>query len=748
MLSGDDSGPDRVLVALLVIGALVLVSGVGIGVVASGASGGSLGSSNSPSNDTTVQQRNPDEVGGSQSLSALERQLADRVSRQIESGAVNLSRGQYDQVRDSLSDSQYESLLNRYTDVASQTGNENQSRVFRRMRDRQRAYATAAERYWRLYDLYNGTANVSAPEYQRLVANLSFVSNETINRTESTSLSSTESTDGATLDATSTTASTQSNQTAQNTSAIDFNTSQRRQLARQLQQRWRAVDRNGTTLIRTYREFADLTAENYSAAIRSVQTSRQTISRTQLVVRERWLIVVNLSARTTKPNGSFVDPIEIAGRLTTANGTPIRESAVTLDIAGQPYRAVLNQAGEFAVSYRPTTIPMNATNVSVKFVPTRSSAYTSSPANVSVAITQATPNVSVRTTPDAVGFNETLRVSGQVGADDTGAANVPYLVTLDNRVLDRNTTALDGSFDTAVSIPATIQTGEHTAEVSLLLTDQALAPANASTAVTVQERPSELSLRVAAVEGRSIRVAGRLYVPGAGGVTGERVRLIANGTDIGSVRTGASGRFNTTVLVPASALNGGLTADSTRLRLQAAYDNDRSNVRASVAQTRVTISQTPWLLIGGATVVLIVGVLAGGYLLSRRVSGGRDSVSESVGSGGGPYGDDGIVQSDVSPESLIALAREQLDDGRTDVAVRLCYAAMRTRLEAEMGAEQAQTPWEFYQAVTARSTDSDVVETLRSVTELYERAVFASEAVSVDVVESRLARVSSVGEGG
>lgn len=712
MFSGDDSVLNRVLISFLVVAAFMLISGLAIGVVASGANGGLFDNGGSTGADVSGDNhQNPSELGGSGDLSTVERQLANRISRQIESGAINLSQGQYDDVQDSLSGSQYEQLLDDYSEVSSETGTENQSQLFRELRRQQQSYAIAAQSYSQLYAIYNGSANYTTPTNRRLLTSLSIVSNDT------------------TLNGTNTTGETATD--------IEFNTTQRRQLARELDLRWQAVNENATQVLEAYTELEQVRSRNYSEAISSVRTSRQNIRRTQQAVRQDQLTNVSIAATAVKPTGSFTDPIRIQGQLTTANGTAVGSQQIQLRIANQTRETKTNATGWFEIAYRPTTVALNATNASITFVPESSSSYTYATTNVSVSVSQAEPDILLQTQPSEVRFNDTVTVSGRVSVDDVGAGGVPYLVTLDGQFIAQDTTASNGTLENDFSLPGSVGTGDREVRVSLLVSDQALASANTSTPITVPEQQSNLTLSVDSVEGRSVQVSGRVSISEFG-VEGQRVQLTTANTTLGTVTTGTNGQFQTTVVIPSDQLDSGLFDDSTTLSLQAVYGTERSNVESAQASATVSITHPSWLLIVGAVVIGSGVFLVGGYLIYSRLRETDSSPKEGTKTW--------QSMAEASETEPLAQARDALASDQPEVAVQYGYAAIRMQLENQTGIGTAKTPWEFYRTYHENKTETDTVRTLQQATELYERAVFASETVSTTTAEEFLAQLDRIAE--
>ena len=714
VFGGDDTVLNRVVVLFLVVAALTVISGLAIGVVASGANGGLFDGGGSTGVDTSGDNhQNPSELEGGGDLSAVERQLADRISAQVQSSAINLSRGEYDNIQDSLEGSQYNSLLNQYDETASQTRNENRSQLFRQVSEEQREYALAVQSYWRLYAIYNESANVSEPQTQQLISSLSFVSiNETL--------------------------ADESNKTINESTTLELNTSQRRQLARQLDQRWRSVDENATQLLGTYRELEQYSDRNYSTAIDSLREGRQNISETQQTIQEMWLTAVSLSGSALKPQGSFTDPIQIEGQLTLANETAIADQPIELDIAGQRYQTVLNRSGWFNVSFRPTTLPLNTTNVSVRFVPSPSQPYASAMTNVTVELSQTEPEISLQVTPTVLQYNDTVSVFGRVTAGDVGVGEVPYSVTIDRQFVAQDSTRTNGTFRNTTVLPSSVSPGEQNIRVALVLDEQAVAGTDTSTSVEVIERPSDLTLSIDRVDGRSLAVSGRLTLPETGGIPEETIRIVSGETTLGTVTTDSGGRFQTNLEVSEDILKDGLGDDSTTLNIRAVYANEQSNIEQSNATATVVINQESQLPILSLLAVSVFVLLGGAFAVFSQWRNGDTADTPTAVNDDTPTAGSWSDKADTANNSLIALSHKELEADRPEVAVQLGYAALRTQFEQRLGIEPTTTPWEFYRKCRQHDTDTETIEALRQITELYEQAVFASESVPTETIEAFL----------
>lgn len=805
-----DGGLDRALIALLLAGVVVLVGGVAVSVVA----GGGLGTAPVTGEDPT--QQNPNDVSGSTDLSAVERQLAKQAAERIRSGEINVSAGDIDQARESLGESEFDALVDRYSEVAEETGNQDRVTAFVAVRSEQRTFASATAEYQRLYRLYNGSVNVSDPRTRALVRDLDSVSlngtahepagppepwngtsgtngtdepaengtaEDVVTAENRTTTATTATPDGgtpvpgeepttripdeptgtatgggspATAVTDAGTTGTDDNESVANETSItsnrtgwrsfDLNESQRRELARQLERRWVAVDETAPNLVDAYRDLGAIEGGNYTEQIRSVNETRTAIQDRHEAVRDEWFVRTHLSATATDPRGSFREPIPVAGQLTLQNGTALGDETVRLRVNDQPTRVETNATGHFSLDYRPATVRLNATSVPVRLDPSEDAMFVAlSRPNVSVDVEQTRPDVEVSASPDGVGFNETLTVTGRVGAERAGAANVSYLVAADDEVLARNRTTATGRVSEQVPLPATVAPGEQDVRLLVVQEARALARANGTATVGVRERATELSVGATQTDDRALRISGALTVADGGpGVPNRPVDLLVNGTHLGTATTGPDGTFDTTVVVPEGTTDTGLFDGGSTLAVEATYQDAEANLESAEATTTTVLrSSVLWTWVGGAVLALVlVGAVLYGVARLRRDRtepatgpGGSTAWTESLGSGG----TDG-----QSVETLLDGARDCLEADQPARAAQLGYAAARAALEREYGGVPAQTHWEFYRQCRQAAADSDRVETLRRVTEAYERAAFASEALSSERIDALLGEIDSL----
>lgn len=693
-MTGIDTDRSRLLfVALVAATVVVLVIGTVIGAIAPGASLG-----HGDATGDTGAHADPETVESGSSLSALERQMADRLAQRARSGSLNLDREQVSQARESLEGSEYEELLDRYGDVANQTGDFEKSLAFRDVRRDQLNLTTAVEAYWTTYDYYRALQ------------------------------------DGTVADP-----------SAQRVPLWDGYRAEQRRLARELESQWETIETNHTRLIRSQQTLSTITEANETTSLAAVNRSVREINSTQQRVREQHLTETSLAVRASDRQISFRDPLVIEGRLTRADGTPVASRAVRFAVGNQLLDTRTDDAGEFALSYRPMTLPLNASEVHIEYVPDRNTTLLHSEQTLDVSVEQVEPTVDVSVSPARAEYNESIAVAGRVGENGGGAANVSYLVTVAGRVLGSGETGTDGHFVTNVTLPAGVADGQRTVRVLLPLEGRALASANGSTSLTVVETRTNLTTTVARVDDETIRVRGTLTTVDGHAVAGERVQVSAGGTVLGSTTTDPNGTYEATLVVPGNVVSSGPFDATATLDVAARYDGGATNLGDASAGGSVTLPTTPvgLLLAGGLAVLVSLGAV----VVAWRRFGGLERVLGGDGGSTVPEQtllDDDEYDSDYSATELFDVARGYVDDGREEAAIRLGYVALRLRLAEDIEATAGQTPWEFYQACVEAGVNEDVLDVLGTMTERYERVRFTDERVADGTGASVLVRVGEL----
>jgi hypothetical protein len=261
-----------------------------------------------------------------------------------------------------------------------------------------------------------------------------------------------------------------------------------------------------------------------------------------------------------------------------------------------------------------------------------------------------------------------------------------------------------------------------------------LTPTNETAAFRVQERPTELKVEATHIDNRVLSVSGELAVPNGPSVPDRTVALRVNGTAIGTTTTGPNGTFETTVIAPESVTSGGGFASVYTISIEAVYENDDANLGSSTGRATARLpvgSLWDWLPIAAIPALLVISVGMAWRWWRRDQRRSVEASDESTGW-------QASVAETASAESLLTQARNALAEDQSVVAVKLIYATLRTHLETEYGSHDAQTHWEFYRRCEV--PDDDTLATLRDATEVYERVVFAAEAVSSEAVAPLLDR--------
>ncbi len=414
------------------------------------------------------------------------------------------------------------------------------------------------------------------------------------------------------------------------------------------------------------------------------------------------------------------------GELRTFDGSPIANEEIRLDIGNHSERVTTDADGGFSLEYRPTDESLSTDELDIEYVPDTQSIYLGNETTVDVSIEQVEPTLVLTETPSEVAYGERHSVTGELTVDGRSVDSVPVSVSLGGQQIE-TIPVRNGVFGSSSPIPAAVEDGDRELTVRLPFEEQALAGTANTTSVTVRETQSTLSIDEASVSGQEVTVNGSFATVDGDGVRGESLQIRVDGSTVDTVTTEDGGSFGTTVSVPSSS-GGDVT-------VTAVYTGEGSNLATARAETTVTVSgagsqiPTSVLLAVGFVAVITAGV---GLWWVRR--------SDEGASPGSPERDQGAVTGSRTPadrstestadpvEPLLERAADQLAAGRPDDAARTSYAAVRRALASRIDGQDSLTHWEFYQ--TYRSADATESESLRAVTQGYERAVFDRDDVS------------------
>ncbi|WP_324759616.1 hypothetical protein [Haloarcula montana] len=687
-----DRGRFAVLVLVGVTIALLLVGTV-VGAILPGAAIGAATEDNTSHAD-------PDGVQSERDLSATERRMAEQLAERARSGSLNISREQASQARESLNGSEYEALLDRYADVAEETGQTEKAMAFRAVKSDQAALAAAIERYWTTYDWYRALADGTTTRQQRI---------RMVRRSDGLPM-----TELAT--------------------------------ARILEREWQRVDRRHEAVVDSNQQLANVTSQN-ATELGSINQSVREVNTTQQTVRDEQFTPTRLSVSTTDSEASFTEPLRVNGTVSLDTGEPIANQQLRFGVGNQTLNTTTDPNGRFNLTYRPTTIPANTTTVSVRYLPSNESVYLGSAVQVDVDIQPVQPLVFVDAQPQRRAYNETVNISGRVG-EQAGAANVSYLVLVDGQPTVRNETDGRGRYHESITVPASVPDGERTVRVLVPFEDQALLSANGSAPLTVTETRTALSSSATHVSDRTIRVGGTLTTEDGDPVPAQQVSIRVNETTLGTASTGRNGGFEQTFTLPAEVGTGGPFESLVGLTITVEYSGTTTNLRGATTTDSVTIPTTPvglWAAGGfGVLLLLGLGVVVGRRLLERRRSAVSDGQSgrETPSFGTEP---DPTVQS----TTLLETARDRLAADAPEAAAGLAYLALRRQFAQRVGHDTSATPWEFYsRCQDLAGMDETDIALLRRVTELYEQVQFAStsQREATEAVRELIESVEQAGD--
>ncbi|WP_154018442.1 DUF4129 domain-containing protein [Halolamina rubra] len=612
---------------------LQAVAGAGVVAGASTVSATELAQTTpTPTNNTTVQQENPDDVDESGDTEALESYLAQSLAERLGDSAIRISESEYEQGRSILGD-EYDSTLEKYVDVAGETDSTDS---FEQAAESQRELAETAETYNETYQEYqeakaNGN-DARARELARELNQLATDANESA-RQLADSYTQIENTTGADL--------ADAEQEAMNVSS--------------------EISEQHETVM----------AETFVETRLSVQTSAETVS---------FADPATVEGRLTLENGSALRNetvrIQIGEQIETVETDSDGRFTVT-------YRPVTIENGTDAVSvaYLPASeSPYLGSNATL---------------DTAIVQTTATLTVESKSEPASFGDNVTISGRAHVDGTGVVGARVRVTVdgvTLGTVTTGANGTyelasSLPASVESgdqsveAVIVPTDSAVGSGVASTPLTVeTTSTTLSLNVTGTSTERVR---LTGQLATSEGTPI--AGQTVDLRIAGTTVAAVETRADGTFSATVtpQAGLTGTVPVRALYDAPSSNlAGATArtelDLTQLRSETGTGTDRNGIENDAWPLSVE------LLGGGGIAVL--SVLAIGWLVRR----GEADVDDQPSS---PAVSPSASSTDEGGTDRVAKATALLDDGDSAAAIQALYGAVRRSLSA---GEDSQTHWEFY----------------------------------------------------
>jgi hypothetical protein len=669
-----------VLAAVLLVGALAITPvGTAVGVTADSSS--SLSDVNwqvsPPANNSTTtppHQENPDKVGENGDTDAMAEWLSSRLSERLGNSTLQISQGQYEDAQGVLGD-EYNDTLAKYIDVAGETDTETDDQQvtwFKEARTTQSEYGQTVSEYQETYEAYKAARQ-------------------------------------------------------------NGNDGRARELARELRTLSTDLDRLSSSLIGSYQNLSETSEYSFQNETEVITNQTQTITQ-QTEAATTDVFTETSITLDAESQGSFVDPIQITGRV-SANGSVPTSGLVRIRIHDQVFETDVGNNGSFQFSYNPLTVPTGEIDGVVAYIPVPDGVYLGSEAAMRLNVTQTEPALEVAEAPSTVRFQEPITVSGRVTAGGRAVPNTTVRLHLAGRQIAQIQTNTSGYYQFSPGLPGQIEPGAHQLTVHAGAAGTALLPTTKQTSLTVTE--TETSLTISTTHRNdSIQVRGRLKSIDGVGIPNQSITITRNGSVLQSLQTNASGQITSTIEAPR------VNQQNVTVSVGAAFDGSGTNLQSTNATTTVVIPgrgplsvlglPLPFLALAGSG---LLGLAAVSYAVMRyRSSTAESAADSSAESAPTPTSSDSIpdsgrgreegaatpVAADVAEQ--LATAATHLDDDAVEPAVRALYSAVRSAYAPDD--EVARTHWEFFSTVSD-DLPPEARATLRAVTEVYEGVQFA-----------------------
>jgi hypothetical protein len=175
-----------------------------------------------------------------------------------------------------------------------------------------------------------------------------------------------------------------------------------RELAREMERQAEAIQRNATELQRIFERISNRTAVDMTEAHRAIENVSENVSEQQAAVREATFVETRLEVEVNTTRISFKNPLELSGTLFAANGTPIANATVSIQVGSRSYTVTTDTEGRFSLTHRPTTMTIGEQSLDVSYIPRTTAIYLGSNAALSVNVTQVRSTMTVSMAPTSV----------------------------------------------------------------------------------------------------------------------------------------------------------------------------------------------------------------------------------------------------------------------------------------------------------------------------------------------------------
>jgi hypothetical protein len=650
-----------------------------------------------PTNNSSVIHEDPQSADDEGNISKLQGSLSDRLGETLVDCSEGLQVGNYDACNRS---GNYPDWLSKYVNVTRSSDSEtNKTDEFQEVRENQTSYANDVRRFRRTVEQYR-------------------------------------------------------------TARANGQTERARRLARKAQRLSRQINETGTRLTADYRSIDNGTSQNFSAAINTTTATTNNVSTVADTVSVEQFKNTTITASTADSRITFNDSLVVSGYLRTANGTPLANRTVVLENDNRLRRTTTDESGQYVLTYRPALLPLDTRRLTVRYRPSTQSIYRSNQTAVPVSVRQVTPTIQAETTPQSVGFDELLSITGRVAVNDSGVGSVPVAVSIDGREFNlsdgsRVRTGSEGRFRITTELPADVSPGRQRVRVSMPLENRSIARTNTTVPVTVTQTPTQLSLNAtqesvngSAVGGPIVHVEGRLSANGT--PVANRTVAVGLNNSTTPVTTDENGSYTANVTVPKNVFAD--QTGTTTVTIGATFEGAETNLESSRRRTSIELTvpseatgvieqfvaafralPISYQLLLGLGLVFVFGALLSvlrawlGITESDTDAPSSTLASESTGTVDDPR--EGL-------RALLRAAREELSAGDADGAVGFAYTAVRRALGRDPELGGARTHWEFLDACIDRGLGDRQLGALRRLTEQYERATFSQRSVSTETASS------------
>ncbi|WP_049923589.1 DUF4129 domain-containing protein [Halopiger djelfimassiliensis] len=507
-----------------------------------------------------------------------------------------------------------------------------------------------------------------------------------------------------------------------------------RELARELEALATDIEEGNETISKRYEILTGETDRDFSAEKATIENTTRSIQQEQETVRKEQFVETELNVSTTSETISFRDPLPVRGEIRTGDGSTVAETDGRILVGNEPVDVETWDNGTVEFEYRPAAEPLSTERLTVQYVPAARSTYLGTETSVPVSIEQTEGEIRNLEVSETAAYNESLSVTGDVVAAERPVDGAVVTVSLGDHDIGRLPVA-DGHFSESIPVPAAVADGDRTLRVSLP-EGRALAPTTAARNVTITETETTLELEAERTNASAVRIAGTLATIDGDGLENQTVGILVDGESADTVTTDENGAISATIALAAE----------TEREITATYDGAETNLEGATETVRLSPLAksgtdggfgvpTRASLLAGFGVITLAACL-GWWYRSRRESireppswkstRQRSTVDREPGE-----------RSQAMGRVLLENAHTHLANGRSDEAVRACYAAARASFESDIEADRSDslTHWEFYRQY---GTDVGNETFLRELTEAYERAAFMPATVSSEDAERLL----------